>query len=81
MVWQVQFDRTSSPEDEVRFSLFKFKLPARKRPAWDFQYVIRDIVEGKPYGFRARAIWKKWVSPEDCLAEYERWAAGLSARR
>jgi len=26
------------------------------------------------YGYRARAVWKRFVGPEDCLAEYERWA-------
>ena len=73
------FDRAWRAEDEVRFSIFKFKLPALKRPAWDFQYVIHRVESGKPYGFRARLVWKKWVSPEDCLAEYERWAATLPA--
>ena len=26
----------------------------------------------------ARAVWKKFVSPEDCVSEYERWAAQVN---
>lgn len=79
MVFQIMFDRAWSEADEVRFSLFKFKLPKLQRPAWDFQYVMRRIERGKRYGFRARVVWKKFVSPEDCAAEYDRWARGLEA--
>jgi hypothetical protein len=75
MVFIIMFDRTYAEEDEIRFSLFKFKLPRRPRPAWDFQYVIHQVRDEKEYGFRARVVWKKFVSKEDCLEEYERWAA------
>jgi hypothetical protein len=75
MVFMLMFDRIHSAEDEIRFSLFKFKLPKHPRPAWDFQYVIHRVESEKPYGFRGRLIWKKFVSPVDCLGEYERWAA------
>jgi hypothetical protein len=78
MVFQLMFDRMHGPADEIRFSLFKFKLPRFPRPAWDFQYVIRKIEQGKEYGFRARAVWKKFVSAEDCLKEYETWAKAVS---
>lgn len=74
----MMFDRMHSPEDEIRFSLFKFKLNRFPRPAWDFQYVIRQLQEGKEYGFRARLIWKKFVSPDDCLSEYETWKSSFS---
>jgi hypothetical protein len=74
MVYMLMFDRTYSPADEVRFSLFKFKLDRFPRPAWDFQYVIHRVEQDRQYGFRGRAVWKKFVSPEDCLAEYESWA-------
>ena len=77
MVLILMFDRAHTPDDEIRFSLFKFKLPRAPRPAWDFQYVIHRVVEGREYGFRARLVWKEWVSPEDCLAEYSRWAKSL----
>ncbi|GMU22036.1 MAG: hypothetical protein AMXMBFR13_21240 [Phycisphaerae bacterium] len=77
MVFIMMFDRAWTPEDEVRFSLFKFKLKKFPRPAWDFQYVIHDVQAGQRYGYKARVVWKKFVSPEDCLKEYESWAAKL----
>ena len=73
MVFILMFDRMYSAEDEIRFSLFKFKIPRHPRPAWDFQYVIHKVEEGRAYGFKGRLIWKKFVSPEDCEAEYRRW--------
>ena len=73
MVWIILFDRSHSRLDEIRFSLFKFKLGKHPRPAWDFQYVVHDTHAKGDYGFRARVIWKKWVSAEDCLDEYRRW--------
>jgi hypothetical protein len=73
MVLIQMFDRTHTDEEEIRFSLFKFKVPRFPRPAWDFQYVIRRIEEGKEYGFKARLVWKKFVSADDCLSEYQSW--------
>jgi hypothetical protein len=32
------------------------------------------------YGFRGRLVWKKFVSAEDCLREYERWVAALDKK-
>jgi hypothetical protein len=75
MVLILMFNKMFTEEDEIRFSLFKFKVPRFPRPAWDFQYVIHKIQEGKEYGYKARLVWKKFVSPDDCLKEYETWAA------
>lgn len=75
MVFILMFNKTCTDEDEIRFSLFKFKLRRFPRPAWDFQYAIRKIEEEREYGFRARLVWKKYVSPDDCLREYETWRA------
>jgi hypothetical protein len=75
MVFLLMFNKAHTEEDEIRFSLFKFKLPRFPRPAWDFQYVLRKLERGKEYGFKARLVWKKFVSPEDCLKEYETWAS------
>lgn len=77
----LMFDRLYSDRDQIRFSLYKFKLPKHPRPAWDFQYVINRAESGVEYGFRGRLVWKKFVSKEDCLNEYERWAAGLDVER
>jgi hypothetical protein len=71
----LMFDRAYAPEDEIRFSLFKFKLPQRPRPAWDFQYVVHRVVSGRTYGFRGRLIWKKFISAEDCRNKYRNWIA------
>jgi hypothetical protein len=73
MVFILMFDRMHSLEDEIRFSLFKFKLPRHPRPAWDFQFVIHRVEAGRAYGFKGRLIWKKFVSAEDCWDEYRRW--------
>jgi hypothetical protein len=73
----LMFDRLHSERDQIRFSLYKFKLPKHPRPAWDFQYVINRVESKVEYGFRGRLVWKKFVSAEDCLDEYERWSAAL----
>ncbi len=75
MTLELMFDRTYSSEDEIRFSLFKFKLPRRPRPAWDFQYVVHHVKSGRTYGFRGRLVWKKFRSADDCWNEYRQWAA------
>ena len=74
MTLALMFDRLHSTDDEVRFSLFKFKVPRRPRPAWDFQYVIRGVCSNREYGFRARLVWKKFVGPDECLHEYLAWS-------
>jgi hypothetical protein len=80
MVFMLMFDRAHSADDQVRFSLFKFKVGEQvRRPAWDFQYLIHRVETGRCYGFRGRLVWKKFVSPEDCQQEYEQWKATLSA--
>ena len=76
MTMILMFDRLHSEQDEIRFSLYKFKLPRHMRPAWDFQYVIHQIQTDQTYGFRGRLVWKPFVSPDDCQQEYHRWSAG-----
>jgi hypothetical protein len=82
MVLILMFNKMHSDEDEIRFSIFKFSVrPQARRPAWDFAYVIRKLEEKKEYGFKARLVWKKFVSPDDCLKEYETWAASVGKER
>ncbi|MBP87156.1 MAG: hypothetical protein CMJ64_10630 [Planctomycetaceae bacterium] len=81
MTFMLMFDRLHSDRDQIRFSLYKFKLPKHPRPAWDFQYVINKVESGAEYGFRGRLVWKKFVSAEDCLNEYERWVAAHNDER
>jgi hypothetical protein len=75
----LMFDRLYSDRDQIRFSLYKFKLPRHPRPAWDFQYVVNKVESVEEFGFRGRLIWKKFISPEDCLDEYERWSKAVRA--
>ena len=81
MTLMLMFDRLSSDRDQIRFSLYKFKLPRHPRPAWDFQYVINRVHQDETYGFRGRLVWKKFISPEDSLQEYAQWARALQADR
>jgi hypothetical protein len=76
MVFILMFDRTVSQDDQIRFSLFKFKVPKHPRPAWDFQYVVNKVEAGREYGFKGRLVWKRFVSAQDCLDEYEKWRNG-----
>jgi len=78
MTLMMMFDRMHSDVDEIRFSLFKFKTKRHPRPAWDFQYVIKQIETDRLYGFRARLAWKPFVSAEDCEREYADWRTSLA---
>jgi hypothetical protein len=80
MAFILMFDRAWTEHDEIRFSLFKFKLDRFPRPAWDFQYVIRNIEQDREYGFRSRLVWKRFVSEEDCLTEYRKWTGPTASR-
>ena len=69
----LMFDQTSSATEEIRFSLFKFKLSKHPRPAWDFQYVVRNPKPNHTYQFSGRLVWKPYISPEDCQQVYDLW--------
>jgi hypothetical protein len=79
MALVMMFDRGYTPRDEVRMSLFKFKVAKFPRPALDWQYVIHRVAAGEEYGFRARLAWKKFVSTDDCRQQYDDWLRGLPA--
>ena len=79
MMFQLMFDRSWSEEDEIRFSLFKFKVnDERKRPAWDYQYVIHQPEANREYGYRGRLVWKPFVNEQDVISEYQRWRDNLT---
>ena len=75
-VFAYMVDRLVTNTEETAFTVVKWKLAhgGERRPAWDFAYRVRDLVDGQHVGFRARALWKPWESREDILAEFERWA-------
>ncbi len=77
----LMFDRLHSQRDQIRFSLYKFKLPKHPRPAWDFQYVINQVKSDESYGFKGRLVWKKFESADDCQREYELWSKSQAATR
>ncbi len=77
MVFILMFNKAFSQDDQIRFSLFKFKIPKHPRPAWDFQYVINRVEKDREYGFKGRLVWKRFVSAKDCLEEYEKWRSRL----
>jgi hypothetical protein len=43
-------------------------------PAWDLVYFRRDYAVGREFGFRARAVFRKFTSAEDIARLYERWS-------
>lgn len=45
----------------------------RLNPAWDFQYLIASPREGRKYGFKARMVYKPFISETDMAEEYKRW--------
>ncbi len=47
-------------------------------PAWDWQFILRDPKADTTYRYRARMVYKPFVSAEDVMAEYDLWRAGLS---
>jgi len=78
MGYELMFDKTWSETEELRLTDLKYKVkadPPNPKPAWDFQYVKRNIVSAEEFGFRMRAIYKPWISLDDCQGEYDTWAA------
>ncbi|MCZ6675627.1 MAG: hypothetical protein O7E52_00055 [Candidatus Poribacteria bacterium] len=59
-------------EDNLRFAI-QPTGGGLKNPAWDFAVVIRHCQPLKQYHFRARVVFKPFVSPEDAWEEYQRW--------
>lgn len=43
-------------------------------PAWDWQYIVHDYKVGSSYGYKARLVYKPWVSRQDVIDEYEKWS-------
>ncbi len=49
----------------------------KTNPAWDFQLLIPNLREGIEYSYRARIIYKPFISAEDITLEYFSWKRGL----
>ncbi|MFH1068254.1 MAG: hypothetical protein V1794_01425 [Candidatus Glassbacteria bacterium] len=50
------------------------RVTPRSSPAWDFHYLIYDYKVGQEYGFKARLVYKPFVSEQDIITEYESWS-------
>ena len=75
MAYIMMFDERES----VRFAMWNFISNAAgdadtHSPAWDWQFVVRNPEVGKTYGYRARLVYKPFVSAEDVREEYLRWS-------
>ena len=78
MAYIVMFDQAPS----IRFAMWNFFKdsdgnPDTHSPAWDWQFVIRSPVCGKPYSYRARILYKPFEGNEAVLKEYESWRGQL----
>jgi hypothetical protein len=76
LAYVMMFDQ----ETPIRFAMWNFVTDAEgqadpHRPAWDWQFVIRDPVPFRKYRYRARLIVCPFSSREDVLSRYETWAA------
>ncbi len=74
MVWIYMFDsKAISNTQTLRFS----QSPVgggNLNPAWDFHVVARPYQVGNPIKWRARCIYKPFVSAADVLQEYIAWS-------
>ncbi len=74
LAYVMMFDQKST----IRFAMWNFVKNAEgkadpHRPAWDWQFVIREPVKGKKYSYRARLVIAPFTSREDVLKLYEAW--------
>jgi len=73
MVFAYMWDRSEG----IRFAQSPTGGGARN-PAWDFQFIVPEPKAGERYGFRARLVYKPFVSRDDVLGEYKKWKAVLA---
>lgn len=70
MSYQIMFDQLYGSGEEIRFSNFKWNP---QRPAWDFQFVVKQPQVARPYRLRGRMVWRPFVSLQHCADEYDAW--------
>lgn len=68
----------------IRFALFNFSGNTH-RPAWDWQYIVRNPQIGKTYSYRARFAYFPWRGEGqgriDVLKEFYKWRISLNFAR
>ena len=82
MAYIMMFDQAAP----IRFAMWNFitdskGAPDPHSPAWDWQYVIQNPEVGRQYGYRARVIYKPFISPEDVEQEYRHWVDSLDKQQ
>jgi hypothetical protein len=75
LLYLVLFDQT----EPIRFAMWNFYKndvgqPDTHSPAWDWQFVIRNPIVGKRYGYRARIVVKPFTGIPQVWEEYRRWS-------
>lgn len=60
-------------DEVIRFSQSPNGGGRGQNPAWDFQYLIPSPRTGKKYSFKARIIYKPFISENDMAEEYKKW--------
>jgi hypothetical protein len=77
MAYVLMFDRT----EPIRLAMWNCALGEGRtdprRPAWDWQFVIRQPRCGEWYGYRARVEYFPFADPADILRRYRVWRSGL----
>jgi hypothetical protein len=68
-------------KEPIRFAEWNFVKndagqPDTHRPAWDWQFVIRDPQPGQEYRYRARLVIQPFTNPDEIRALYRDWARG-----
>lgn len=78
MAYLMMFDQAES----IRFAMWNFicgpdGLPDTRHPAWDWQFVIRDPIPERIYGYRARVELLPFRGQDEVLKRYRAWKASL----
>jgi hypothetical protein len=74
-VWIVMFDRAEGIRLTHSPSGGGFDAERKtSNPAWDWQYIVPNPDVMKPYGFKARALFRPRCSREEVLELYRSWS-------
>lgn len=76
MLYMMMFDQAAP----IRFIMWDFSKNEH-RPVWDWQYVIHHPKPFQSYQYRARLVYKPFLSVEDAVQEYVSWLKGLADPR
>jgi len=80
LAYIMMFDQ-SAP---MRFAMWNFAQdknggPDTQRPAWDWQFVIRDPEPGREYGYKARLVIRRVSGRDEIASIYRDWITELAS--